>query len=162
MKHPLFAPWRMEFIENADDKKGCALCNLYQSKDDEKNHVIDRGKSTYVVMNKYPYSHGHLMVVPYRHENDWTRLTTDELIEMGSFTQKALRVMKRDFQADGFNVGVNLGRAAGAGIEDHVHQHIVPRWVGDFNFMPLFSETKIISEHLDQTFKRLTTSWADQ
>ncbi|MDB5037312.1 MAG: histidine triad protein [Bacteriovoracaceae bacterium] len=159
MRHTLFAPWRMEFIENHDAEKECVLCKIPNAKMDAENHLIFRGKYCYVIMNKFPYSHGHLMVIPFRHEKDWTELNRDELLEMNELTQKALRVLKNELEANGFNIGVNLGKAAGAGIEGHVHQHIVPRWIGDFNFMPLLSETKIISEHLDQTYKKLSSGW---
>lgn len=159
LRHTLFAPWRMEFIENPESDSGCVLCKIHEADQDSEKHVIARGAMSYVVLNKFPYSHGHMMVVPYRHENDWTNLSSEEIAEIGSFTQTAIRIISKNFNTDGFNIGVNLGRAAGAGIEDHVHQHIVPRWVGDFNFMPLLSETKVISEHLDRTYQRILESW---
>jgi ATP adenylyltransferase len=159
MRKALFAPWRMEFIENHERLQGCVLCSMVEAKDDTKHHILARGKFSYVVMNKYPYSHGHMMVVPYRHEADFALLNLDELKEIGELTQRVVRLIRRDFQAVGFNIGINLGKAAGAGIDAHVHQHIVPRWVGDFNFMPVLAETKVISEHLDQTFKKLLSSW---
>jgi ATP adenylyltransferase len=155
----LFAPWRMVFIERNGKEKGCVLCDIPDSKDDAESLVLHRGKLAYVVLNKYPYANGHLMVVPFRHINKWVDLTKEELLEVGELTQAAIRCLDASVKPEGMNIGVNLGAAGGAGIKDHVHQHIVPRWVGDINFMPLFSEVKVISEHLDATYKRLKEAW---
>jgi len=155
---PLFAPWRMEFIEKHDPSKGCVLCAVLKG-DVEGNQIIHKGKYNFVIINKFPYSNGHIMVVPNRHEGDWTKLTRDELLDLNELTQKALIALKAALNPQGFNMGVNLGKPAGAGIETHVHQHIVPRWVGDVNFMPLLSETKQISEHLETTFKKIKKAW---
>lgn len=154
----LFAPWRMEFIEKPK-ASGCVLCSIPKEETTLKNQVLAVGQLAYVLMNKFPYSNGHLMIVPLRHEKDWTKLTRAEGEEIHSLTQRALRALGKAFEPDGFNLGVNLGRAAGAGIEEHVHQHIVPRWNGDVNFMPLLSETKVIPEHLTTTLKRLREVW---
>jgi len=154
----LFAPWRMEFIEKKPDLH-CVFCEMIKGGDDQKAQILHRGKHSYVVMNKFPYSNGHLLVVPYRHEKDWPNLTKEEVLELGEFTQKAVQVLSDILHAEGFNLGVNLGKAAGAGIERHVHQHIVPRWVGDYNFMPLLSEVKVISEHLQTTYRKLLEAW---
>lgn len=159
----LFAPWRMEFIEKHDPQKdGCVLCKIPADPKLRDAQILEMGKHCYVVMNKFPYSNGHLMVVPKRHEKDWTKLSDDESLELQKLTQKSLRIITKCMQPQGFNLGVNLGRAAGAGIEDHVHQHLVPRWSGDFNFMPLFSETKVISEHLEATFNKLKEAWKSE
>ncbi len=156
----LFAPWRMSFIEKHDDSKGCVLCQILSEVDSAKEpQILKVGKHAYVVMNKFPYSNGHLMVVPKRHEGDWLNLNSEELLELNQLTQESIRVLKSVFQPQGFNIGVNLGRAAGAGIEQHVHQHIVPRWVGDINFMPLLAEVKVISEHLQTTYHRIKQAW---
>ena len=155
----LFAPWRMEFIEKHDESKGCALCLIIQTKALSEKQVIAEGKRAFIVLNKYPYTHGHIMVVPKRHESQWTELSGEEMQEIGELTQKSLKVLEKSFHPQGFNIGVNLGKAAGAGITGHVHQHIVPRWMGDFNFMPLLGKTKVISEHLDMTFHRLREAW---
>lgn len=156
---PLFAPWRMDFIERHDESKGCVFCKIPQESDSKKMLVIHRGRFCFVVLNRFPYSHGHLMVIPFRHEKDWTKLSADELNELNQLTQQALKALQAAFEPQGFNLGVNLGRAAGAGIEAHVHQHVVPRWNGDFNFMPLIGEVKMISEHLDKTYDRLKEAW---
>jgi ATP adenylyltransferase len=155
----LFAPWRMSFIEKHDDKKGCVLCQISETKSDQEMQILKRGKTCFVVMNKYPYATGHLMVIPYRHESNWTELKENEILELSQLTQQAIRALTAAFKPEGFNLGVNLGRAAGAGIEGHVHQHIVPRWSGDVNFMPLFAEVKVISEHLEETYRRLVKAW---
>ena len=155
----LFAPWRMEFIEKNHGTQTCVLCEIPKSENLETDYVLFKGQWNYVVLNRFPYTHGHLMVVPFSHERDWTKLEANLLSEMNRLTQRAIRVFREELGCEAFNIGVNLGRAAGAGIEAHVHQHVVPRWTGDFNFMPLFSETKVISEHLDATFKRLKKGW---
>jgi len=155
----LFAPWRMEFIEKNGHYDSCVLCDIGKSDHREKDYVLWMGRLNYVVLNRFPYTHGHLMVVPLVHECDWTKLQPDTLAEMAELSQRAIRVFRSELKCEAFNMGVNLGRAAGAGIEAHVHQHIVPRWVGDFNFMPLLAETKVISEHLDATFARLKKGW---
>ncbi len=155
----LFAPWRMEFIERGSQFKTCVLCEIPESNNSELDLIIYRGRLNYVVMNRYPYTHGHIMVVPYLHESDWTKLLSETLLEMSQLTQKAITVFRRELQCEAFNIGVNLGRVAGAGIDQHVHQHIVPRWTGDFNFMPLLAETKVISEHLIVTRDRLKGAW---
>jgi ATP adenylyltransferase len=155
----LFAPWRMEFIEGPEPISGCVLCDIAQNSDDPAFHVLEKRKHAYVVMNKYPYSHGHLMVVPCRHEASWAQLSQEEGAEIFELTQRALVTLGKALNAQGYNMGMNLGRVAGAGIEAHVHQHIVPRWSGDFNFMPLLAETKMISEHLDATYAKLKEMW---
>jgi ATP adenylyltransferase len=137
-----------------------SLCRIPKDANESSVYVVARGKVSYVVMNKFPYAHGHLMIVPNRHTDDWTSLSQDEVLEIGLTAQKAIACLKATFGCEAFNLGVNLGRAAGAGIEKHVHQHIVPRWAGDFNFMPLFAETKVISEHLSQTYARLKAGWS--
>lgn len=157
----LFAPWRMEFIEKGAGGP-CVFCEMMKNPDrDTALQVIARGENVIVAMNKYPYTHGHLLIIPCRHEADWTKLTTAEISELGLLTQRGLRALAKAFSPQGFNLGVNLGKAAGAGIEQHVHQHIVPRWIGDFNFMPLLSETKVISEHLSSTYDKVKKAWEE-
>lgn len=161
---PLHAPWRMEFVEGprADT---CVLCDIGKhaagSAKASELYLIEKLNSAYLVLNKYPYSNGHLMIVPTRHEADWTLLKEGELNEIMALSQKALRALNRAFKPDGFNMGVNLGKASGAGIADHVHHHIVPRWYGDYNFLPLFGEVKVISEHLQTTYERILKAWKE-
>ncbi len=155
----LFAPWRMAVLEAYDRSSGCILCSLRDSKNDDDSLIVHRSSTAYVVLNKFPYANGHLMIVPLRHVSDWAQLNESEVLDIHSLTAKALRVLKEQLRAEGFNLGVNLGSTAGAGIPDHVHQHIVPRWTGDVNFMPLLAEVKVISEHLHATFEKIKRSW---
>lgn len=152
----LWAPWRLEYIvgEKID---GCIFCVFPQEDDDRKNRILARGNHAFVIMNTFPYSNGHLLIVPYRHTGDLSDLTSDESLEMMQLVQKSLLVLKQAFNPDGFNVGVNQGTAAGAGIADHIHMHIVPRWNGDTNFMPVFADIKVIPEALETSYDKLKT-----
>ena len=160
----IFAPWRMQYIlsnSESEDKTpdGCIFCVFPKLSEDEKRLIIERGKSCFVIMNAYPYNPGHLMVVPYRHTSDFTSLTAEELAEAFALVQKSIKALNTLIQPHGFNIGVNLGRTAGAGIDQHLHIHIVPRWNGDTNFMPVTGETRVISESLQSTYSRLTAIW---
>ncbi|PIR21902.1 MAG: HIT family hydrolase [Deltaproteobacteria bacterium CG11_big_fil_rev_8_21_14_0_20_45_16] len=155
----LWAPWRMAVIEQYRNSSSCILCGIRDDRDNSRTLIIHRTKLSYVVMNRFPYSSGHLMVVPNRHIGDWEDLSKDESLEIMSLSQSCIKVLRECMGAQGFNVGANLGAVAGAGIADHVHMHIVPRWQGDINFMPLFSEVKIISEHLDDTYLKICQAW---
>ena len=155
----MWAPWRMAVIEQYRKSTSCILCGIRDAQDNSQALVIHRSELSYVVMNKFPYSSGHLMVVPNRHIGDWESLSKDESVEMMSLSQMCIKALRQSMGAQGFNVGANLGAVAGAGIADHVHMHIVPRWQGDINFMPLFSEVKIISEHLKDTYKKICQAW---
>lgn len=158
---PLFAPWRMEVIEEYKKAQSCILCRLKASQNDAEDLIIHRSDHSFVVMNKYPYTNGHMMFVPNRHLSDWTSLEESEFLEMQKLSQKAIRILEQKFNAQAYNLGVNLGRAAGAGIHEHLHMHLVPRWEGDFNFMPLFSEVKVISEHLAASYQKIKEAWGD-
>ncbi len=153
----LWAPWRMEFLDNCSNEKteGCILCTIISQKRDIDNYVLYRGSFAIILMNKYPYNNGHLMVVPNRHTDDFTSLSNEELAELYSLTRHCIMALKEIFNPHGFNTGMNLGYAAGAGIKDHIHEHVVPRWIGDFNFMPVIGEIKAIPQHLLQTYERL-------
>ncbi|MBQ9882198.1 MAG: HIT domain-containing protein [Synergistes sp.] len=160
----IFAPWRMQYIlsnSESEDKTpdGCIFCIFPQLDEDEKRLIIERGRNCFVIMNAYPYNPGHLMVVPYRHTSDFTSLTAEELAEATALVQKSIKALTALMQPHGFNIGVNLGRTAGAGIDQHLHIHIVPRWNGDTNFMPVTGETRVISESLQSTYSRLTAIW---
>lgn len=150
----LWAPWRLEYI-TGERIDGCIFCIFPGEDDDRKNRVLARGKSAFVIMNTFPYSNGHLLIVPYRHVSDLTELTGDESLEVMQLVQRSLSVLKQAFAPDGFNIGVNQGTAAGAGIADHIHVHIVPRWNGDTNFMPVFADVKVIPEALEMTYDKL-------
>jgi len=156
----LWAPWRAEYIycavgKPSTAKRHCLFCNLLKAKDDKGHLVLLRGRHAFVVMNRFPYNNGHLMVAPNRHTMDLETLSAAESGELFRLTQESLAVLRRALKPHGFNVGANLGRVAGAGVAGHVHVHIVPRWNGDVNFMPLLGETKVISEHLSETYDRL-------
>lgn len=162
---PLWAPWRIEFI-TGPKTAGCFLCDKgspaggADSVMDEGNHVIARGQYVYVLMNAFPYNSGHLMVAPYRHVGDLTDLTAEELAEMTVMTVEAERVLKAAVFPQGFNIGYNLGAAGGAGVPGHVHCHIVPRWGGDTNFMPVLGNTRVVPQALADTAALLRKTWA--
>lgn len=150
----LWAPWRLEYIVG-EKIEGCIFCEFPKKNEDEKYLILHRGKHAFVIMNAFPYSNGHLMVVPYRHLGDFTELNDDESLEMMQLAQKSCRALRAICNPDGFNIGVNAGTAAGAGIADHVHMHIVPRWSGDTNFMPVLADVKVIPEALHTTYRKL-------
>ena len=148
----IWAPWRMEYIQTpeADKPKGCIFCTKPKDNKDEEDLILYRGKHIFVIMNRYPYSNGHLMVVPYRHLSDFNALTKKELYELADITQMAIEVLKNNMHPNGFNIGFNIGESAGAGIAEHIHQHIVPRWNGDTNFMPVLSHTRVMVDGLTE------------
>lgn len=160
----LWSPWRSQYIDSINQSKKSSGCVFCESKDlDVKNPdnlLVDMGKYTYTMLNLYPYNNGHLMIIPFRHIDDFTLLNTDENLEAMQKLQTALKVLKNAFKPDGFNVGLNLGRVSGAGIADHIHFHIVPRWNGDTNFMPVLGEVKVISQDLLATKKKLLEEYS--
>jgi len=145
----------MKYIESDSENEGCFFCDALVSDKDRDNLVLYRGERTFLIMNRYPYTNAHLMAVPNRHVGEITELKIEEISEMMNLVQESVRVLKKAVKPHGFNVGMNLGRVAGAGVVDHVHLHIVPRWGGDVNFMPVLGETKVISEHIMDTYDRL-------
>ena len=149
----IWAPWRSVYI-GGDHDGACIFCSMLAADADDDNYILARGELCFVVMNRYPYTNGHLMVVPNRHVGDFDQLTEGESLEIFRFTQKMIKAL-RSFNPDGFNIGVNMGLIAGAGVPGHVHVHVVPRWGGDTNFMPVFSDARVISESLDVTFGKL-------
>ena len=154
MHHSIWAPWRMEYILRA--KSGdCFLCALLASDDDRENLVLKRGPLAAIIMNRYPYNGGHLMVIPNRHLAKFEELTSDEHIAISTDTQTAIHILKTVMKPDGFNLGYNLGSAAGAGLKEHLHQHIVPRWEGDTNFMPVVGETHVMPQSLLALYDQL-------
>jgi ATP adenylyltransferase len=150
----LWAPWRMEYIVGPKEQ-GCIFCTLPNQQKDRDNLILYRGKECYVIMNRYPYNNGHLMVVPYFHTSSFDGLTDDVLAEMNILTKRCVDCLKKAFNPEGFNVGINIGRAAGAGIEEHLHVHVVPRWGGDANFMTVVGELRVIVEHIMVTYDKL-------
>ncbi|MHA2621384.1 MAG: HIT family protein [bacterium JZ-2024 1] len=156
----VWAPWRMEYI-SSKDKVACFLCDIVRDHRDEENLVLSRGKFCFVVLNLYPYTNGHLMVAPLRHIPEISQLTDDERLELFRLSDRSIHALRLAQKAQGFNVGFNLGAAAGAGLEDHIHLHIVPRWFGDTNFMPVLGEVKVISQHLRDTYNELKPYFAE-
>ncbi len=154
MKH-LWAPWRMEYIASAKDgsEKKCFLC--IDPASDETALVLARKGEAFAVMNRYPYANGHVMVTSVRHVGKIDELSDAELLDMMGLVKTMSTVLRETLSAEGLNVGINMGKSAGAGLEEHIHIHVVPRWVGDTNFMPVLGETKVISEHLYETYRKL-------
>ena len=155
----LFSPWRSKYIETfSDDAKkegGCILCDAIADGKDDEHLVVKRGVTCFVIMNLYPYNSGHLMVVPYRHLASLQELTEEEGAEMMQLVKRMTTALQRVTHPHGFNIGCNVGRSAGAGIDQHLHFHVVPRWNGDTNFMPVLSDTKLISEDMRATLMKL-------
>ena len=158
MMDKIWAPWRSKYIFNERKEEGCILCNRWkQEKDkDSENYILYRGKKSFIIMNIYPYNNGHLMVAPYKHTSNFNELDNEEGKDLFKTVRLGIAILKASLNPQGFNLGMNLGRVAGAGIENHLHIHIVPRWNGDTNFMPVLADTKIISTSLDEVYKLLT------
>lgn len=158
----LWAPWRLSYVKSDDDTpkiEGCFLCHYSgRPEDDSANYVIERGQKMYTVLNRYPYNNGHLLIAPYAHKATLAELDQDELLESVQLLQKWTVRMSELMNAEGFNVGLNLGSAAGAGVPGHLHWHIVPRWAGDTNFMPVVGDVKVIPQALDALYQLLTSN----
>jgi len=150
----VWAPWRMKYILK-DKETSCLFCRKPEEDRDKENHILIRGETSFLMLNAYPYSNGHLLAAPYRHISYLPGLEERELLELMTLAGKAMMLLEEAVQPQGFNIGMNLGKVAGAGIEDHLHLHVVPRWEGDTNFMPVISEAKIIPELLETTYGKL-------
>jgi ATP adenylyltransferase len=160
MTKPVWAPWRLEYIEQADEQHGCVFCDeSVGTIAADVSLLVHAGTSAIALLNKYPYSSGHLMVAPRRHVGAIGELTDDEALEIHTLAVRAVAVLGEVYGPDGHNLGWNLGRVAGAGIVDHIHLHVVPRWAGDTNFMPVLADVKVIPEHLLATRDRLRAAW---
>jgi ATP adenylyltransferase len=144
----------MEFITSEKKEGRCVFCELPKEKEDKKNLILYRGETVFVILNKFPYNLGHMMVVPFEHTSRFESLKKEQLTEMMQESQRVIQVLSDVYRPEGFNTGMNLGQAAGAGIKDHLHFHIVPRWNGDTNFMPVLAETKGMPEHLQTCFEK--------
>ncbi len=151
----IWAPWRMQYILQSDKGKGCILCDKPAEKRDRDNYILFRGKSNFIMLNAYPYAPGHLMIAPYRHIANVTDADSKEAREHIELIQLCIKLLSKEVNAANFNIGMNIGRVAGAGIEGHIHTHIVPRWNGDNNFMAVVADTRVLSEGLDATYKKL-------
>lgn len=161
----LWSPWRSKYIESFksdEDKSKCIFCQMLDLDiNDLDNLVVDKGEFTITVLNLYPYNNGHLMIIPKRHTNDFSGLSKDELTESFEKLQKAEKALAKVLNPHGYNIGANIGRIAGAGIEEHIHFHIVPRWNGDSNFMPVIGEVKVISQDLAETKSKLLLAYSE-
>lgn len=161
----LWSPWRSQYIDsfkNSDKASSCVLCELSKlNVDDPENLLLDKGKLTFTVLNLYPYNNGHLMVVPYRHTDDFQSLTIEENQEIMAKLQTSQKALKKVYGPHGYNMGMNLGKVSGAGIYEHIHFHIVPRWDGDTNFMPVLGEVKVISQDLLITKSKLLDAYKE-
>lgn len=157
MTERIWAPWRMDFIRRVHQRrdKKCIFCSLPKKKAGPGTLVLYRGKRAYVILNRYPYINGHLMVVPCCHLASFERLKPEEHQELGMLVGRAIRALKKEYHAQGFNVGLNLGTVAGAGIKGHIHYHVIPRWRGDSNIMPVLANTRVVLEALGTTYQRL-------
>lgn len=158
---PLWAPWRIEFIRANNKNHSCFLCDNKSPRENslEEPLIIARGKFVFAILNRYPYNAGHLLIAPYRHEGDIAELNSDELHELMDFAVIAKKVMHKTIKPEAYNVGFNLGKAAGAGVAEHLHMHIVPRWSGDTNFMPVLADIHCVPEALEATAQLLRDNW---
>ncbi|MGH3666522.1 MAG: HIT family protein [Egibacteraceae bacterium] len=160
----LWTPWRMSYIRgDGRDLEGCPFCVLpgRGTQADAESLILHRGQLVYAILNAYPYNPGHLMLVPYRHLSDFDELSSAELHEVAELSQRAVRALKQDSGPQAFNIGLNVGGIAGAGIAEHLHQHVVPRWGGDTNFMPIIGQTRVLPELLEETYRRLAPIFAE-
>jgi len=158
MPKPLWAPWRLDYVTHADEQPGCFLCAEAAGEVDE-SLVVHRGRAAFVLLNKFPYSSGHLLVAPFTHTGELADLDDEAALEVHNLGLHGIEALRTTFGPAGFNLGWNLGRVAGAGIVDHVHLHVVPRWAGDTSFMPVLADVKVIPEHLLATRDRLQAAW---
>lgn len=156
----LWAPWRLAYIKGPAPVE-CIFCAARASELDPENLVVWRSDSAFVMLNRYPYSSGHLMAAPYRHTTDLDSLSVDEVLALWEAVRKSVGALRRALTAEAFNIGVNLGRAAGAGVEGHLHIHVVPRWTGDTNFMPILADVKVIPQHIEDTYRVLRDAFAE-
>lgn len=145
----------MEYIENSNREDGCIFCNAQEKEDGVENLIAFRGECSYVILNRYPYTSGHLMVVPFEHKASLEELNAETRAEMMELTSRSMTVLRNIYNPQAFNMGANIGEAAGAGVKEHVHIHIVPRWVGDTNFMSAVGETRVLPEALEDTYERV-------
>jgi ATP adenylyltransferase len=153
----IWAPWRLAYVKDAskDSEQECIFCTKPAARDDEANLIVHRGERCFVILNLFPYTNGHLMVAPFEHIGAIQDLPPETTAEMMALAQRAIVVLEQEYQPHGFNVGFNQGRVAGAGVEHHIHMHVVPRWGGDTNFMPVLADTRVMPQTLDQTYAAL-------
>ena len=155
----MWSPWRMKYITDNEKPGDCIFCSYPKMKDGIENLIVHRGESAYVILNRYPYTSGHVMVVPFQHVASIEELTPTIRGEIMEIVNETIGVLRKAYQPEGFNIGINMGSAAGAGIAEHAHVHIVPRWAGDTNFMSITGETRVIPEDMQVTYERITKGW---
>lgn len=158
----LWTPWRYSYVTSAERAKGCIFCDKPAENQDEKNFIVYRGTHCFVVLNAYPYTSGHVMVVPYQHLDRLEALPADAALEMITLGQRVEAMLRSMYHPDGINLGMNIGKAAGAGVAGHIHMHILPRWVADANFMTVVSETRVLPEALEVTYARFREQFANK
>ena len=153
----IWAPWRLDYVKDAakDVEAGCIFCAKPAEDDDEANLIVHRGEHCFVILNLFPYTNGHLMVTPYRHASSIADLDPETIVELMGLGQQAIRILDESYAPHGYNVGFNQGRVAGAGVEHHIHMHVVPRWGGDTNFMPVLADTRVMPQTLEQSYETL-------
>jgi ATP adenylyltransferase len=151
----LWAPWRMAYIDQNSKQTGCIFCDKFQSHDRRENLLLALTPHSMVMLNKYPYNNGHLLLAPKRHENNLSALSPEEYGDLSEALRRSVDIVRKILNPGGINLGMNLGKCAGAGIEDHLHWHVVPRWEGDTNFMPVVAETRVMPQHLLDSYDRL-------
>ncbi|MFY9558498.1 MAG: HIT domain-containing protein [Blastocatellia bacterium] len=154
MEH-IWSPWRYKYIASADREEGCVLCRIEQEHKDQENYVIHRAELNFIILNLFPYTSGHLMIVPYEHQASLAAASGAATTEMIELAKRAQLALETEYHPDGFNIGMNLGRSAGAGVADHLHLHVVPRWSGDANFVSIVGETRVLPEDLETTYLKL-------
>ena len=155
----IFSPWRMKYINDSNPQSECIFCSLPDMKSDRESLIIRRGDSAFVLMNRFPYTSGHIMVAPYAHQPSIEMLNETTQAELMALITKSVKVLRYIYEPEGFNIGANVGSAAGAGFGDHIHFHIVPRWVGDTNFMSTLGEVRVLPEDLETTWERIRAAW---
>jgi ATP adenylyltransferase len=155
----LWAPWRLEYIQSVDEQPGCFLCNAAGSDDDEAHLVVHRGARAFVLLNKFPYASGHLLVAPLEHGPNFDDLDDATALEIHRLGAAGLQALREVYSPEGFNLGWNIGRIDGDGVPDHGHLHVVPRWGGDTNFMPVLADVRVMPEHLSESRRKLATAW---
>ncbi len=154
----LWTPWRYAYVSTAEKATGCVFCNAVNAGNDEKSLIVHRGQYCFIILNAFPYTPGHIMIVPYAHLDELRKLPADAATEMMALAQRMESVLRELYTPDGINLGMNIGKAAGAGIAGHIHMHALPRWVADANFLSVVSETRVLPELLEETWKRMTAA----
>ena len=155
----IWSPWRMAYIQGKNKEAGCVFCAEAGKLDDPENLIVKRGQRAYIILNRYPYTSGHLLVVPYDHQPTLSDLDAETRTELMELVNEGILVLESIYKPQGYNVGINIGEAAGAGITGHIHMHIVPRWGGDTNFISSLGNTRVLPESLEETYRRLREAW---